>query len=122
LHVPSGNAAAWQRFIGRNKVLAMRVIKLDASGWKTIDDYYDAILVALEAPHWHGRNANAMVDSVWGGNVNAIDPPYRIWVVGTVGLDLKIRQEIDRMIEGVLFQYGRGIKDPEPEILFQVDP
>ena len=54
------------------KIMSVRVIKLDAAKWRSIADFYDAILAALEAPHWHGRNVNALVDSMWGGSINGI--------------------------------------------------
>ncbi len=94
----------------------MRVIKLDASGWKTINDFYDAILAALEAPHWHGRNSNALHDSMGVGQINGVEPPYKIWIVGTAGLPGEIMEQIDWMIEGV-----EETKYPDREILFQVD-
>jgi len=58
----------------------MRVIELDATNWKTWEDFYAVLLGALVAPEWHGDSVNALVDSmIWGG-INEIDPPYRIVV------------------------------------------
>jgi RNAse (barnase) inhibitor barstar len=56
----------------------MRTIELDATGWRTILDFYDAILPALGAPAQHGKNVNALVDSVVWGGLNKIEPPYTI--------------------------------------------
>lgn len=48
--------------------VAMRVIELDASGWKTVLDFYDALLPELGASPGHGRGPDALIDSViWGG-------------------------------------------------------
>ncbi|WP_244427195.1 barstar family protein [Methyloferula stellata] len=58
----------------------MRVIELDATNWKTWEDFYVALLGALGAPEWHGDSVNALVDSmIWGG-INEIDPPYKFVV------------------------------------------
>ena len=52
----------------------MRIIELDATKWKTYDDFYNAPLPSIGAPKWHGQNLNALVDSmIWGG-INAVDP------------------------------------------------
>lgn len=95
----------------------MRVIKLDALKWKSTDDFYDAILGALEAPRWHGRNVDALVDSIWGGSINGIEPPYKIWIINTIGLPPKVMQQIEWMVTDINAQQGR-----ERDILFQIDP
>ena len=60
--------------------MPMRVIELDAKGWTTVLDFYDALLAALGAPEWHRTNINALTDSmVWGG-INSVEPPYTIRV------------------------------------------
>ena len=64
----------------------MKWIDLDASGWTGALDFYDALLLALGAPEWHGRSVAALNDSmIWGG-INAVEPPYtvRIAATGTV--------------------------------------
>ena len=46
----------------------MRRIELDAKSWMKILDFYQDLLKALGAPEWHGRNLNALIDSmIWGG-------------------------------------------------------
>jgi hypothetical protein len=70
----------------------MRTIKLDASGWATVLDFYDALLSALGAPSWHGRNANALLETmVHYDDINAISPPYcvRITNVGMASRDVQ---------------------------------
>jgi hypothetical protein len=52
---------------------------------------------------------------VYGG-INGIEPPYKIWLVGTAGLPEKVRWQIDGMVTGINAQ--RGTK----EITFQIDP
>lgn len=53
----------------------MRVIELNAMKWKTVIDFYDALLAAIGAPAWHSKSPDALIDSmVWGG-MNAAEPP-----------------------------------------------
>jgi RNAse (barnase) inhibitor barstar len=73
----------------------MQIIELDATNWKTVDDFYDALLTAIGAPEWHGRNLNALLDSmIWGG-INAIEPPYTIRISGLAKLPNDIRNEVE---------------------------
>ena len=58
----------------------MRTIRLNAENWKTVLDFYDALLAALGAPDWHGASIDAMIDSmIWGG-INDVDPPYTVQI------------------------------------------
>jgi RNAse (barnase) inhibitor barstar len=56
----------------------MNNLVLDASSWKTSNDFYEAFFRAVEAPEWHGRNFNALRDSISTGGINKIQVPYRI--------------------------------------------
>ena len=56
----------------------MRELVLDGSSWRKEDDVYDAFFAAVGAPSWHGRNFNALIDSIATGSINAIEVPYRI--------------------------------------------
>ena len=50
-------------------------IDLVAAEWVTALDFYEALLAALGAPESHGRNVNALMDSMIFGGINKIDPP-----------------------------------------------
>jgi RNAse (barnase) inhibitor barstar len=56
---------------------AMKVIRLDASRWRTPEDFYSALLPELRAPSWHGRNLDALYDSLSGG-INELEPPLAV--------------------------------------------
>ena len=60
----------------------MNVIRLDASQWRRPDDFYAALLPQLGAPPWHGRNLDALFDSLSGG-INFLEPPFSVEVEGT---------------------------------------
>jgi RNAse (barnase) inhibitor barstar len=80
----------------------MRIIELDAENWRTGLDFYSALLAALGAPKNHGRNLNALVDSmVWGG-MNNIEPPYTIRILRTDRLPKDARDEIEMAKEVIV--------------------
>jgi len=59
----------------------MRRVAIDASGWRGEDDLWAALLGALEAPGWHGRNLDALADSL-GGGVNGVEGPVCLSIRG----------------------------------------
>jgi RNAse (barnase) inhibitor barstar len=56
----------------------MREIIMDGGKWAAADDIYDAFFRAVGAPSWHGRNFNALRDSISVGRINEIEAPYLI--------------------------------------------
>jgi RNAse (barnase) inhibitor barstar len=79
----------------------MRIIELDAEEWKTVPDFYSAVLAAIGAPNFYGRNLNALVDSmIWGG-INAIEPPYTIRILRTDSLPENVRNEVAVVKEAI---------------------
>ena len=74
----------------------MRVIELDAKGWSTALDFYDALLAALGAPPKHGKNLNALTDSmVWHRGINSVEPPYTIRVKHLSGSPKDVLEEVE---------------------------
>ena len=60
----------------------MQVIGSGASAWHTVPDVYAALFTGLGAPAWHGRNLDALNDSLTSGDINAVAPPLRVEVAG----------------------------------------
>jgi len=56
----------------------MRELILDGANWKNRDDVYDAFFRAVGAPEWHGRNFDALNDSIASGSINQVEVPYRL--------------------------------------------
>lgn len=56
----------------------MRELILNGADWRTRDDVYDSFFQAVGAPDWHGRNFNALRDSIATGSINAVEVPYRL--------------------------------------------
>jgi RNAse (barnase) inhibitor barstar len=74
----------------------MRDIVLDAAGWRTKDDFYTSFLKAVGAPDWHGRNLDALNDSIATGAINAIEVPYRVVIRNSGCAGAEAQQIIDR--------------------------
>ncbi|MFY9854644.1 MAG: barstar family protein, partial [Terracidiphilus sp.] len=63
-----------------NRVEGVTDIRLDADGWQSSDDVYQAFFTAVGAPSWHGRNLDALYDSIGTGAINETEVPYRITI------------------------------------------
>ena len=79
----------------------MRIIELDATNWKTVIDFYDALLASIGAPKWHGKSPDALIDSmIWGG-INAVEPPYTVRISRAAKLPKDFHDRIE-LIKKVL--------------------
>ena len=69
----------------------MREIVMDGKDWNVPDDVYDSFFGAVGAPAWHGRNFNALRDSIAVGDINKIEVPYIIIMrnYGSIGSGAK---------------------------------
>ncbi|WP_375197988.1 barstar family protein [Sphingobium sp.] len=83
----------------------MNVVNLDAQHWQTPDDFYKALLRKLGAPDWHGHNIAALIDSMIVGDINEVELPLRVVVIG---LDRASETAFDELISafGALARYG----------------
>ena len=95
----------------------MRLIPLDASKWQTADDVYSDLLAALEAPEWHGRNLNALWDSVTEAAAYAdlsdfiigVRPPFRIEVSNAQAASSEARKllsQIEKLLADARAEYA----------------
>ena len=72
----------------------VKLIRLDAQMWREPLEFYNALLQSLGAPEWHGRNVNALIDSMIYGGINKVEPPYRIAIAGTHAVPGIVSEEI----------------------------
>ena len=56
----------------------MREIIIDGERLVKPDDLYDAFFLGVGAPSWHGRNFNALRESIGEGRINEVEVPYLI--------------------------------------------
>ena len=66
--------------------MTVHTIELDASSWRTAQDFRLALKTAIGAPGWHGEIVGAFLDSIFGGGMNTLEPPYVIKIVNTADL------------------------------------
>ena len=75
----------------------MKRLCIDLSECQTIDSIYTALLSELGAPSWHGRNLDALWDSITDGDINKIKPPYYVEVQGADRLPLELVSLLTQM-------------------------
>ena len=93
----------------------MKVIRLDASKWRSPEDFYSALLPQLGAPSWHGRNLDALADSLYGG-INKVEPPFTVIVEGAESLSAEMREFLSKV--GIAFDDVRT--ETQANIAFEV--
>jgi RNAse (barnase) inhibitor barstar len=94
----------------------VKVVRCDLAGCATSEDVYAKILAGLQAPDWHGRNLDALWDSVTGVEINGLSPPYRVEINGYGVLQKELRDLVDR-IEAVFLEAWR---DRQVDVAFAV--
>ena len=83
--------------------------------WKKIEkeeDFYNMFLPQVKAPAWHGRNLDALADSVITGDINSIEPPYTIHSLNVNNVPEHMA-EFQRKVLSIFSEgasEGRGIK------------
>jgi RNAse (barnase) inhibitor barstar len=86
----------------------MRELILDASTWKTDDDVYDSFFKAVGAPAWHGRNFDALIDSIEKGKINSIEAPYRLLIKHYNCIAVGAKKMADNFVDLIHEIAGRG--------------
>ncbi|MFI5108209.1 MAG: barstar family protein [Terriglobales bacterium] len=87
----------------------MRELVLDASEWRTKDDVYDAFFAAVGAPKWHGRNLDALNDSIGTGQINGIEVPYRVVITHYGKISGSALRMTDLLVELLQELGARGV-------------
>jgi len=82
---------------------------MNASSWESSDDLYRAFFHAVQAPAWHGKNLNAIRDSIASGQINKIEVPYRLVFTNYASLSGELKQVTDFFIEAVSDLKKEGI-------------
>jgi hypothetical protein len=61
-----------------SRVGSVKEFALNGAEWAGRGDVYASFFRAVGAPAWHGRNFDALRDSIETGQINAIEVPYRV--------------------------------------------
>ena len=91
-----------------NRLGEIPEVVIDASGWKNFDDVYDAFFSAVGAPDWHGRNFNALIDSIATGRVNKIEVPCSIVIRNSDCAKLEAAEFLGRFADLIKEMAERG--------------
>jgi Barstar (barnase inhibitor) len=84
----------------------MNIVQLDAKNWKTVANFYEALLAALGMPEEYGCNINSLLEAMvwdygfaettaWHDRIKAVHAPYQIQIYSAKGLPKDIREEIE---------------------------
>ena len=80
----------------------MKIIDIDAVGWKTPLAVNDAILSALDAPKSYTRGSlDALLELMVLGEVGATEPPYILQLSSTKGLPAAVAEWLSHIVEGI---------------------
>jgi hypothetical protein len=84
-------------------------VELDGSCWASKGDFYDALLPALGAPAWHGRNLDALSESLRSSRINEMHPPYTIRIRGLSTMQPDAREMVSRFANFIAARRAEGI-------------
>ena len=79
-----------------------QVIVIDGSKWKTVLDFMTALRWAIGAPDWHGSSIDAFIDSMIIGQINSVEPPYSVRIVGSEHAPEEVQDYIRLMISELM--------------------
>ena len=73
-------------------------ITLDGSRWRSQADFYAALLDVIGDPGWHGRNLDALDETLRVGDVHTINPPFAVHIIGAATMAHEVRTYLDRFL------------------------
>ena len=92
----------------------MRELVMDAASWKTKEDLYLSFFRAVGAPAWHGKNLDALWDSVGAGQINRIEVPYRLVFKNYARVHPAVRADAEDFIAAIRTRgEGRARGNPD---------
>ena len=79
----------------------MRLIELDAKGWKSQLDFLQSLTRALGSCEGHGMSQDAFVDSmIWGG-MNSVEPPYSVQIRNLIAAPKEVADYVSLVISAI---------------------
>lgn len=95
----------------------MKEIVLQGAHWQTRNDFYEAFLRAVGAPAWHGRNLDALYDSIGSGDINEVEVPYSVRITGSSAMSSEA-QEMVKLFKSVVKQ----LRDEGVDVSVECEP
>lgn len=72
---------------------------LDARKWRSVEDVYNALFEILGSPAWHGKNFNALHDSIVTGQINRVGVPYILSIQGISSANSEVRLFVRDLVD-----------------------
>lgn len=74
--------ATWDNSLAFRKPIStlnnVQHLTLSAKKWRTPNNVYDDLFRVLGSPSWHGKNFDALRDSIVTGQINTVEVPYTL--------------------------------------------
>jgi RNAse (barnase) inhibitor barstar len=83
---------------------------MDSAEWHSTEDFWMSFFAAVKAPSWHGRNFNALRDSIATGDINGIEVPYRIVFINYRLVSTDVKPLADNFTDLITELDNEGVK------------
>lgn len=93
----------------KKPVEPVKELFMDASQWKTTDDLYLSFFEAVKAPAWHGKNLDAVRESIRAGQINGTEVPYCLVLKNYDHLSESLKEKTDAFIEVISTLAKEGV-------------
>jgi RNAse (barnase) inhibitor barstar len=94
---------------GSLKELALDATDWDESNeWSWMYSFYTSFFQAVGAPGWHGRNLDALDDSIGDGGINKLEVPYRIVIRNVPDQNPLFAQSLKALTDLIAHLQSRG--------------
>ena len=77
----------------------MKVLVIDVAAAAEKLDLIELLLTVMGAPQWHGRNLDALDESVAYGGNDTVEPPYSVKFINAGNLSPDLKHELERIKE-----------------------
>jgi RNAse (barnase) inhibitor barstar len=94
-------------------------LQLDATSWNNVDDVYKSLFAVLGSPEWHGKNFNALHDSIVTGCINTVEVPYTLSIRNMKSANGEVRRFVSDLADLISESEARGCP---VSIEFEDDP
>jgi hypothetical protein len=101
----------------------MLVIELDATDWRSFQDFDEALKAALGSCEGHGNSVNAWIDSIIYGGMNAVEAPYVVRITGTKNCDATLKEKLATFSEAIIGARAWKLKHygTDVEVSFRIE-
>jgi hypothetical protein len=79
----------------------MLVIELDATNWRSWQDFCNALKAAVGSCEGHGDGIDAWIDSIIYGGMNSVEAPYVVRISGTANCGATLKEELTEFSEAI---------------------